>query len=200
MSDKKFLKAAKNWDTVVKICSGIIRAAGIVCMVFALLVLILGERMYVPGSFSLDLDFIKLYLADDCLTEGGWIRLYVLTSLISAAALCFIAAYGIGQLRDILAPMKAGRPFEASIPRKLRCIAWAILAGGFTVQISALAERFILTKAYPMEQIFSSAVISKIEYSYAMDFGFVVVFCIMIFLSYVFSYGQKLQQESDETL
>lgn len=200
MSDKKFMNAAKSWDTVAKVCRSLFHAAGIVCLIFALLVLILGEKMYVPGSFSLDLDFIKLYLTDECLTETGWIRLFVMTALVTVGAVCFITAYGIGQLRGILAPMKEGRPFEESAPRKLRRIAWTILTGGLVVQLSAPVERFILTKACPMEQIFASPVITKIEYSYTMDFGFVLVACIMFFLSYVFSYGQKLQQESDETL
>ena len=54
MNNTKLRNAAKNWDTMAKVCCGIFRAAGIVCFVFAVLVLIFGNRMYEAGSFTLD--------------------------------------------------------------------------------------------------------------------------------------------------
>lgn len=55
-------------------------------------------------------------------------------------------------------------------------------------------------KACPAEQIVNMDVISKLEYTFTIDFTFVLAFCIVMFLSYIFSYGQILQKESDETL
>jgi len=200
MNDTKLRNAAKNWDAVTKVCCGIFRAAGIVCFVFAILVLIFGNRMYEAGSFTLDLDFIKLYLAEEYQTANELIRVFTVIALIAVGIICMITTYGIRQIRDILAPMKEGRPFEENIPGKLRNIAWTILSGGIILQIVGFVERMILTKAYPMEEIFSSSAIDRIEYSYTVDFSFVFVVCVVLFLSYIFSYGQKLQQESDETL
>mgnify|MGYP003558602748 CR=1 FL=1 len=53
---------------------------------------------------------------------------------------------------------------------------------------------------FDLEKIISSEAISKIEHNYTLDLGFVLVFAVIMFLSYIFSYGQRLQQESDETL
>ncbi|MBE6948753.1 MAG: DUF2975 domain-containing protein [Ruminococcaceae bacterium] len=200
MSDKKMVNAAKNWDTGAKVCDGIFRAFGIVFIVFALLVLIFGSKMYEAGSFTLDLDFIKLYLADEYQMAPASMQVFTVLGLAVMSVVCFLTSYGIKQLRAILMPMKEGRPFEEIVPKKLRNIAWTVLAGGIILQVIALAERMILTSAYPMEQIFSSPAIAGIEYSYSFDFTFVFIFCIIMFLSYIFNYGQKLQQESDETL
>ena len=49
-------------------------------------------------------------------------------------------------------------------------------------------------------ELFASAAVSKTEFVFTMNFGFVLIACIIFFLSYIFSYGQALQQESDETL
>ena len=106
MSDRKFLNAAKSLDTIAKVSGGIFFAAGVVCLIFAALVLILGERMYAPGSFSLDLDFIKLYLLDGCLTESGWIRLYVLTALIAASFTSLASAFRQKLDRSAAAPLQ----------------------------------------------------------------------------------------------
>lgn len=200
MSDTKLRNAAKNWDTMAKVCCGIFRAAGIVCFVFTVLVLIFGNRMYEAGSFTLDLDFVKLYLAEEYQTANGLIRVFTVIALVGVGAICMLVSYGLKQLREILAPMKEGRPFAENIPGKLRNIAWTILSGGVILQIVAFVERMTLTKAYPMEEIFSSSAIDRIEYSFTVDFGFVFVACIVLFLSHIFNYGQKLQQESDETL
>lgn len=197
MTDSKFMKAAKNWDVIAKSCDVLFRVVGIVLLVFAALVMIFGNKMYEPGSFTLDLDFIKLYLPEEYQSANGWIQAFTIIALLAVGAVCFAASYGIRQLRGILAPMKEGRPFEENMPRRLRNIAWTILAGGEGLQLVAVAERVILTKAYPLEQIFTPY---KIAYSFTMDFSCVFIFCVVMFLSYIFDYGQKLQKESDETL
>ena len=48
--------------------------------------------------------------------------------------------------------------------------------------------------------IFASAVIAKTEFVLTMNFDFVLLACVIFLLSYVFTYGQALQQDSDETL
>ncbi len=200
MSEKKLINAAKNFDIIAKVCKGIFQAVGIVCVIFAVLALFFGEKMFEMGSFSLDMAYIKLHLSDGFQPSTGLIETFITILLAALGVISFLVAYGIRQFRDILAPMKEGRPFEAAMSRKLRNIAWTTLAGGGILTIVSFVERMIQTKAYPMEQIFSSPAIEKVEFIYTIDFTFVFVFCAIMFLSYIFDYGQKLQKESDETL
>ena len=200
MRNVKMMKSAGVFDTIAGICGGIMRVVGIVLLVFALLVPVFGEKLFAAGSLTLDLEYVKLYLADEYQVVTGTVQSYAVLALLAGSVLSAAVCYAIRQLRLLLAPMKNGRPFESAVPGCLKKIAWTILGGGTIVQGITIAEQILLAKAYPLDEIFSSSAIRSIEYSYTADFGYVFVFCIIMFLSYIFSYGQELQQESDETL
>ena len=200
MNENKLTTAAKNIDLIAKLCRGISSTLSIVCIVFAALVLFFGEKMFDMSSLSLDLKYVKVYLADEVSLSFSLLKAFFTILLTSLSAICFVVSYGIKQLHEILAPMKEGRPFEANVPGCIRKIAWSILAGGGVYALVSFIESMILTKAYPIEQILSSSAIKSIEYTYTTDFGFVYIFAAVMFLSYIFEYGQKLQLESDETL
>ena len=200
MSEKKMISAAKSFDIIAKVCKGIFEAVGIICGIFAVLVLFFGEKVFEIGSFTLAMAYIKLHLSDNIQPSADLIETFIIILMAALGVIFFMVSYGIKQFRNILAPMKEGRPFEANVAQKLRNIAWTTLAGGGVLTITSFVESLILTKAYPMEQIFSSPAIETVEFIYMMDFNFVFVFCAIMFLSYIFDYGQKLQRESDETL
>jgi len=200
MDNKKLVSTAKTLDTVAKIADGFLRAFVIVFLVFALLVLIFGSRMIAGDSITLELDFVRLRL-DGALQEfTGTVKFYIIASLVSAAVFCFAAHRAVVLLRQIFAPMKDERPFDGSIPANLRKIAWVVLTGGALIQVFGIIERLLLMKAHPLEQMFSSAAISEIEYLFHFGLDFVLLAGALLLLSYIFSYGQFLQQESDETL
>ena len=50
MNTEKIVKVAGVLDTIAKIAGGILKAFGIVCIIFAVLVLIFGEKMFVEGG------------------------------------------------------------------------------------------------------------------------------------------------------
>lgn len=200
MNEKKFITTANHLDTTVKICGGFFQAAGIVLLIFAALVLFLGEKMFDTSSLSLDLGFLKLYLAEDYRVVSAPMKNYTVFGLLSGSLLCFLVSYTTGLLRKILEPMRGGRPFEADIPGHLEKIAWIVLIGGIAVQVLGFLQSILLVCAYPMEELFVASAIEKMEYVFTADFTFVLLFCAIRFLSYIFSYGQNLQQESDETL
>lgn len=200
MDNKKMVTAAGHLDTVLRIAEGFMKAFAIVFAVFFVLVKIFGEKM-VAETFSLDLDFVKLHLVE---TYGGipagLVEAQVEVILIVGLIGCIFIRYGIGFLRRILAPMKEGRPFDGEVSVHLKKFAWVLLIGSGLVQVVGLVERAMLIRALPMDAIFSSPAIGSVEYVYTMDFGFVWMFVVLQLLARVFEYGQRLQQESDETL
>ena len=200
MDNAKMIKTVSFLDTLVKVLGGILRVFGIIFIVFALLVAIIGDGMFETGSFTLDLDFVKIHTTEDFLPDMGLMKVYACIGLLVGSAMCFVIFYITKLLRKIFAPMKEGRPFDGDAPVSIRRMAWASLAGGVVMNALGIVERFILTKAYPMEEIFTSPIISRIEYVFTMDFSFVTGFVVLMLLSYIFSYGQSLQRESDETL
>lgn len=200
MDNIKLKRTAATLDTLVKVFGTIFKVVAIICAVFAILVLILGSRMYDTSSLTLDLDFITLELADGVNLSQTPMNAYAIVGLLAVCCICFIVSYIAVIIRKILAPMKDGRPFEADIPANLRKIAWLSLVVGIITQVSGIAERILLTFTYPIDDIFSSALISSWESTFTFDLSFVLIFLVIMFLSYIFAYGQKLQQESDETL
>lgn len=200
MQIEKMKSTAKFMNTGAKVVGGIFGAAAIVCAVFAVLVAVLGQQMFEAGSFTMELGYITLHLAQDFPADMEMMKWFACVGLVGIAVICFLVKRVCVHLRTILTPMEEGRPFEPSAPSSLRKIAWITLIGGAVFQILAIAEGFTLTKVYPMDAIFGSDAIERIEYTFSLDFGFVWIACLILFLSYIFSYGQRLQQESDETL
>lgn len=198
MDNKKMVNSAKNLDIIAKVCGICFRIVGIACIILTLAILALGSK--INATHSISLDFIKMYLTDQVNINTGYMQIYLTVGLLVVSILCFMIDFGIKLIRRILAPMKEGRPFEADVPTNLKKIAWIVLAGGAVTQVVGIVERIILMKACPAEQIVNMDVISKLEYTFTIDFTFVLAFCIVMFLSYIFSYGQILQKESDETL
>lgn len=200
MKHEKLMKTARILDKIAKIAAGFMSAFVIVLIVFAVLVLIFGDRMFVPDTLSLELGHVQLYMTDAFPGDMTAIKVYAIIGLTAGSVLCAFVRLILAKVRSILAPMKEGRPFEANIPEDLRRIAWLSLASGLLVQLVSVAERICFAKAFPLEQIVSPEAVSRIEYFNVIDLNFVWVFFIILFLSYIFRYGQMLQQEADETL
>lgn len=200
MNNTKLTRTAGTLDRITGAAAGILRAAGIVCAVFAVLVPVFGSRIFAAGSLTLDLDFVRLHLAERYQSITPAVKLYAMVNLITAGTLCFTAAFALSVLRKILAPMKEARPFEAGVPENLKKIAWIVLFGGAAAEIFGIIGRVLLVSAYPIGEILASDAITGMEYSFSMDLSFVLVAGVFFFLSYIFRYGQDLQQESDETL
>lgn len=200
MDNTKMARVAKNLDIWANIGGKLTAAAGIVCIVTACLTLVFGNKMFAEGTATLDLDFIKLHLSNTAYVNEQFLKFYVCAATAGGSVICFLVAYVCRLLRKILTPMKMGRPFESGISQHLKKVGWAVLAGGFLSELVGIIARVLLIKAYSIGDLFASAAVSKTEYVFTMDFGFVLISCVIFFLSYIFAYGQALQQESDETL
>lgn len=200
MENKKMCRVAGNLDTLCRVGGGLFMAAAVACAVFAALVLIAGEKVFAAGTLTLDLDFVKFHLAEDFQAVTLYAKLYVMVALLVSGVLCGVVSYAAKVARRILAPMKEGRPFEGSVADNLKKLAFVVLGGGVLAGVMGIVERILLGRAFPLEEIFSASAVQRIEYIYDLDLNFVLVGCVLLFLSYIFRYGQQLQQQSDETL
>ena len=199
MKTKSMTTTAGNLDTILKFVEGFMKAFAIVFAVFWVLLKVFKEKL-VSGSFSLDLDFVKLHLSGAYGNISGLVLNHIDVILITGCLGCIAIRYGIRFLRKILSPVKEGRPFDADVVLNLKKLAWVILIGGSVIQLLGILQRVLLINALPMDVIFSSPAIESVEYVFTMNFGFVWVFCLIRFLAQIFAYGTQLQLESDETL
>lgn len=200
MNNSKMTRVAKNLDIFANVGGKITFAAGIICIVVAFMTLIFGSKMFAGGAITLDLDFIKFHLKENTYVDEQFVKLYVMAATLGGGILCFLVYYVSKVFRKILAPMKNGRPFESGISENLKKVGWGILIGGFLSELVGVVARMLLIKAYVIDTLFASAAIAKTEFVFTMNLDFVLIACVVFFLSYIFTYGQVLQQESDETL
>ena len=200
MNNTKLTKTAGNVDMIVKICAGIFKVLVIVTLIFAVLVLIFEARIFSDGAMTVELGFVKLYLTEAYNDVTPLMKAYAIVSLLCGSVGCAMLTIICSLLRQILGPIKEGRPFEKRVSADMRKIAWAVLIGGGINEILRLIEQIFVIKALPMEKLFSSDAVAAREYLFKIDGNFVILFFVILFLSYIFSYGQFLQQEADETI
>ena len=200
MQIEKMKSTARFWNTGMKVIGGIFGVCGIICAVFAVLVAILGEKVFVSGSFTMELGIITAHMAEDFPVNMEMMKWFACMGLVCVAVICLLVKRATIHLRAILTPMEEGRPFEPGTAERLRKIAWLTLIGGAVVQIISISEEILMTRIYPVASVFNAELVEKVEYNFKIDGGFLWAACLILFLSYIFSYGQSLQQESDETL
>lgn len=200
MDNNKMTRVAKNLDIFANVGGKITGGAGIACILIAFLTLVFGGKMFAEGNVTLNLDFIKFHLNDSTYVNEQFVKLYVFAATLGGGIICFLVYYVSRVLRKILAPMKNGRPFEEGISANLKKVGIWVLVGGFLSELVGIVARILLINAYSVDELFASAAISKTEFVLTMNLGFVLIACVIFFLSYIFAYGHVLQQESDETL
>ena len=201
MEMKKFNHGAAVIDKALKILQGCAVAAVIVSLIFIPLTLIFGEKVIADAS-TIEVGNMALHLAGNA---GDYLNMDNIKTAISVLLLATVmvsaaAWYCLRVLREILAPMKEGSPFTAGTSGKIRKLAWTVLvAGGIAEGGMALSSIFQI-KSYHIEKLINPGIVSSVSFDYKLGAWFVVPTLFLLFLSYIFRYGEELQREADETL
>ncbi len=201
MEKEKMMKSAKIIDRILKIIQGFAAAGVIVAAIFIPLTAILGEKVIAESS-RLELGHLTLKLAGDMSSylDLSGIKASIIVMLISAVVGCAVGWYCLRMLRNVLAPLKEGRPFESGMAGRIRTLGFPVLIGGAITAICRTVGAVFELKAYDLSAVFDSDMVASAAYNYSLDLWFVVVTLILFFLSYIFRYGEDLQREADETL
>ena len=201
MNSEKFVKTSKVIDRILKILQGFLVAGVIVSAVFIPLVAIFGEKMVVNEP-SLTVGEVTLRLAGDAeqfLNLSG-LRVSLIIVLLSTLIACVAAWLCLRKAREILVPMKEGRPFETGTAERIRELALLVLIGGGIAEVGSAVGRVFAIKAYDIPALINHPAIEDVTFNITIRLWFVVVALVLFFLSFVFRYGEQLQRESDETL
>ena len=201
MNTEKLVRSTAVFDRILKIAQGFALAGCAVSLIFVPLTAILGERIIADASVvSLGNLSITMAGALGDYLDVSRARTGIILSLLAAVFVCAAAWYCLRILRQILAPMKEGRPFSAGIADSVRKLAWAVLIGGGVGEIVRTASAVTELKAYDLSFLTASPSVASVTYNFTLDLWFVAAALILFFLSHVFRCGEALQQESDETL
>ena len=196
---------ARKLDKVFEIAHIVLGALAIASIVGVALIAVayifkLDPQMIGTGYASFDVGFLELEVAEKY-SPDKWLKL--LQAAITLAAGCrlfYDGRKGVGYIREILQPMKEEKPFDRIVSTNLRKLARLSINLGILWNVIILAEQIMVIFVHNLPALLLSEKITHVGGMFNVDLTFLIYWAIFMLLSYVFSYGEGLQQLSDETL
>ena len=198
-------KIAGRLDVCVHVFKIMFTVAAVAALVGLLLIgacfaFDMNPEMIGTGYESLDLDFMELELAAEFAPEKHVVLAITAAELVMAVAAALLAGSGMGSVRRLLAPMKEGLPFQDAASSSLKRLALLSLILGAVLNLSELIKHLLIHRFYNLPGLLVGEKILSAQFQFDLDFSCLVISAVLLLLSYVFRYGQTLQQLSDETL
>ena len=128
------------------------------------------------------------------------LRPIILITIINVALMGGLSCYVIHVIKQIFQPMSEGLPFNGSVSKSIRKIAWVQLIFGIIGIVLQIVTNVIFYKAIDIVSLFDPEKVTSCKLSVVSDGSFFIWFVLLLLLSHVFKYGEQLQQLSDETL
>lgn len=196
---------ARKLDKVFEIAHIVLGALAIASVVGVALIAIayifkLDPEMIGTGYASFDVGFLELEVAEKYSPDKWLILLQAAITLAAGCRLFYDGRKGVGYIREILQPMKEEKPFDRIVSTNLRKLARLSINLGILWNVIILAEQIMVIFVHNLPALLLSEKITHVGGMFNVDLTFLIYWAIFMLLSYVFSYGEGLQQLSDETL
>ena len=197
--------SAKKLDRIFEIVHIVLGALAIACIVGVALIaaayiLKWDPSRIVTGYEKLNIGFLELTIAE-AFTPNYWlVMLQTTITLLVCCRLMYEGRKGVLYIRQILQPMAEEKPFDAIVSTNLKKLATLSIHLGILVNIIKLTEQVIAVFVYDLPGLLISEKITNVSGLFEVDLTFLIYWAILLLLSYVFRYGEELQQLSDETL
>ena len=196
---------AKKLDKFFEIARIVLGALAVAAVVFIVLIGLAYVLDWDPefigtGYASFEVGFLELEAAPGYGPDPWLVLGHTAFTLAVGMLLLLDGRRGIGYIRLILQPMTEEKPFDASASVNLKKLAKLSIRVGILWNIIKLSEMIIMVFVYDLPGLLLSEKISHVSGMFQLDLTFIVYWAILMLLSYVFHYGEQLQQLSDETL
>ena len=196
---------AKKLDRILEIVHIVLGALAIACIVGVALIaaayiLKWDPAMIGTGYESFDLGFLELQITPDFAPDKWLVLLQAAITLLVSCRLAYEGRRGVGYVREILQPMAEEKPFDSIVSTNLKKLARLSINLGILFNIIILSEQIIAVFVYGLPDLLLSEKITHVSGMFTVDLTFLIYWAILLLLSYVFHYGEELQQLSDETL
>ena len=196
---------ARKLDKVLEIAHIVFGALAIACivgvaMIAVAYVLRLDPAIIGTGYENFDVGFLELTVAENYAPDKWMILLQAAITLAVSCRLMYDARRGVGYIREILDPMKEGKPFDSIVSTNLSKLARLSINLGILGNIILLSEQIMTVFVYDLPGLLIGEKITHVGGMFQVDLTFLIYWAILLLLSYVVRYGEELQQLSDETL
>ena len=196
---------ARKLDKVLEIAHIVFGALAIACIVGVALIAVayilkLDPAMIGTGYENFDIGFLELTVAKGYAPDKWLVLLQAAITLTVSCRLLYDARRGVGYIREILDPMKEEKPFDTIVSTNLKKLARLSINLGILGNLIILSEQIMTVFVYDLPSLLISDKITHVGGMFNVDLAFLVYWAILLLLSYVFRYGEQLQQLSDETI
>jgi len=203
---ENLVKTAKTLDTIFKILSVAIKIAvifiaiGLVIITAAFLFDLPPALIGTDWEVASNLGFLTITVSDDALPPVGRI-LGQAAAELSLTLLCLLIVHRmLTCVRGILSPMTQGAPFQNIVSTNLKRLAVHTLFLGIGLNCREILSVMLLDRAFDLTHLLLSDQVLQVTLQYSFRLEFLLVSAAFLLLSYIFRYGEQLQQLSDETL
>ena len=152
------------------------------------------------GYENLDIGFLELTVAKQYTPDKWLVLLQAAITLVAGCRLCYEGRKGVGYIREILKPMMEEKPFDRIVSTNLKKLARLSINLGILANVIILAEQIMSVFVFDLPGLLISEKITHVSGMFHVDLTFLIYWAILTLLSYVFAYGENLQQLDDETL
>ena len=196
---------AKKLDKVFEIVHIVFGALAIASLVFVVLIGAAYVMDWDPAIIgtpyeTFEIGFLELEVAPAYAPNRWLVMGLTAFTLLVVCRLLYDARRGVGYIREILKPMIEEKPFDSIVSTNLRKLAKLSIVIGILVNVIILAEQIVAVFLYDLPGLLISEKIVHVGGIFNVDLTFLIYWAILMLLSYVFQYGEHLQQLSDETL
>lgn len=196
---------AKKLDKIFEIAYIVLGALAIGFLVCVALIAVayifkLDPSMIGTAYENFDIGYLELTVAEAYAPDKWLVLLQAAITLLVGCRLMYEGRRGVGYIREILLPMKEEKPFDSIVSTNLKKLAKLSITLGILYNIIILSEQAMTVFAYDLPALLVSEKIARVTGMFSVDLTFLVYWAILLLLSYVFRYGEELQQLSDETL
>ena len=187
-----FVRVLRKIDFIILIIGGIALAAGLIFLIAVPEIAHENEATSVFGNGTL-----MIKLAKECVIEKhSFINLCI--NLIISLLYTLISYFALGYIRNILQPMKEGLLFDNAVSFNIKKLAYITIFYGIVGNLSAIIDLIMFNHFTDFSAITDSGLIESIKYVYVFDYKFLIAFFVLLFVSYVFRYGESFQQKVDD--
>lgn len=152
------------------------------------------------GFLSVDVGPFTFDLEEGYAPGTGAVLAYIWAHIGLTVLTAAVIGYFIVRVRKILQPMKQGNPFHESVSAEIRRIAFASLFMGVIGNLATVLEDCSAMLLFGKEHLIGNGRIRSVTVNIEPEPGFVIVFLVLLLISWIFRYGEELQKLSDETL
>ena len=196
---------AKKLDRIFEIAHIVLGALAIACIVgisliAAAYILKWDPSMIGTGYENIDVGFLELTISETFAPDKWLVLLQGAVTLLIGCRLLYEGRRGIGYIREILHPMTEEKPFDSIVSTNLKKLAKLSIHVGILYNIMILFDQIMTVFVYDLPGLLISEKVTHVGGMFSVDLTFLVYWAILLLLSYVFRYGEQLQQLSDETL